>query len=83
MVIKVIGADSLINKLKAYQKSLEEKQHRLLNELFKIGVDVASVKFQTAQYDGDNDVAVNRQPEWVGDNKLFLTATGKTITFIE
>ena len=83
MVIKVIGADSLINKVKAYQKSLEEKQHRLLDELFKIGIDVASVKFQTAQYDGDNDVVVNRQPEWVGDNKLFLTATGKAITFIE
>lgn len=83
MVIKVTGADSLINKLKAYQKSLEEKQHRLLDELFKMGIDVASVKFQTAQYDGDNDVVVNRQPEWVGDNKLFLTATGKTITFIE
>lgn len=83
MVIKVIGVDSLVNKLKGYQTELAKKQHRLLEELSKIGVDVASVKFQTAQYDGDNDVVVNRQPEWVGDNKLFLTATGKAITFIE
>ena len=83
MEIKVTGLDSLINKLKAYQKSLEEKQHRLLKELVKVGIDVASAKFQTAQYDGDNDVIVNRQPEWVGDNKLFLTATGNAITFIE
>lgn len=83
MEIRVKGLDSLINKLKTYQKSLEEKQHRLLEELVKIGIDVASAKFQTAQYDGDNDVIVNKQPEWVGDNKLFLTATGSSITFIE
>lgn len=83
MEIQVTGLDRLINKLKAYQKSLEEKQHRLLEELVRVGIDVASAKFQTAQYDGDNDVIVNRQPEWVGDNKLFLTATGNAITFIE
>lgn len=83
MEIKVSGLDSLINKLKSYQKTLEEKQHRFLEELAKIGIDLASAKFQTAQYDGDNDVIVNRQPEWAGDNKLFLTATGNSITFIE
>lgn len=83
MEIKVKGLDGLIKKLKAYQKSLEEKQHRLLEELVKVGIDVASVKFQTAQYDGDNDVIVNRQPEWVEDNKLFLTARGNAVTFIE
>ena len=83
MEIKVTGVERLINKLRTYQKSLEEKQHRLLEGLVKLGIDVASVKFQTAQYDGENDVIVNRQPEWVGDNKLFLTATGNAVTFIE
>lgn len=83
MKIRVTGLDSLIKKLKAYQKSLAEKQHCFLEELVKVGIDVASVKFQTAQYDGDNDVVVNGHPEWIGDNKLFLTATGKAITFIE
>ena len=83
MEMRIKGLNSLINKSKAYQKSLEEKQHRLLEELVKVGIDVASARFQTAQYDGDNDVIVNKQPEWVGDNKLFLTATGSSITFIE
>lgn len=83
MEIKVTGVERLINKLRTYQKSLEEKQHRLLEGLVKLGIDVASVKFQTAQYDGENDVIVNRQPEWVGDNKLFLTATGNAVTFVE
>lgn len=83
MEIKVTGLDSLISNLKTYQKSLEEKQHRLLEELVKTGIDVASAKFQTAQYDGDFDVVVNRQPEWEGDNKLFLTAIGNSVTFVE
>lgn len=83
MEIKVRGLDRLISRLEAYQKSLEEKQHTLLRELTMVGIDVAEAKFQTAQYDGDNDVIVNKQPEWVGDNKLFLTATGNSITFIE
>ncbi len=83
MEIKVRGLNRLISRLEAYQKSLEEKQHTLLRELTMVGIDVAEAKFQTAQYDGDNDVVVNRQPEWVGNNKLFLTATGNAVTFIE
>ncbi len=83
MQVKVTGARRLISKLKAYQKDLDEKQHRLLEELAKIGIDTASVRFETAQYDGENDVVVNRQPEWAGENRLFLTATGKSVTFIE
>ena len=83
MEIRAKGIDSLIGKLKAYRKSLEDKQHRLLEELAKIGIDVADARFQSAQYDGESDVVVNGVPEWVGDNKLFITATGHSITFIE
>lgn len=83
MRIRVSGIDDLIGRLKAYRKALEDKQHRLLEELAKIGIDVATVKFQSAQYDGENDVVVNGVPEWVGDNKLFITATGQSVTFIE
>jgi hypothetical protein len=83
MEIRVTGVDRIIAKLKAYQKSLEDKQHRLLEELAKVGIDVAAARFSTAQYDGDNDVVVNGTPEWVGDNKLFITATGQSVTFIE
>lgn len=83
MEIKVSGIDRLINKLKAYQKTFDDKQKQLLEKLAKIGIDIASAKFQTAQYDGENDVVVSNTPEWVGDNKLFLTATGNAVTFIE
>lgn len=83
MEIKVSGIDNLINKLKAYQKTFDDRQKQLLEELAKIGIDTASAKFQTAQYDGENDVVVSNTPEWVGDNKLFLIATGNAVTFIE
>lgn len=83
MQIRVSGLDSLIGKLKTYQQSLAEKQRCLLEELAKIGIDISSARFSTAQYDGDNDVTVDQQPEWMGDNRLFLTATGSAVTFIE
>lgn len=83
MQIKVTGIDSLINKLKSYAKSIDEKQHRFIEELSRIGIDVAAAEFQTAQYDGYNDVVVGSVPEWVGDNKLFISATGNAVTFIE
>lgn len=83
MEISVTGVDKLIDKLKAYRNSLEDKQHRLLEKLAEIGIDVASVRFESAQYDGDNDVVVNKSPEWVEDNRLFITATGHSVTFIE
>lgn len=83
MEIKVVGINKVIGKLRAYQKSLEDKQKRLLKELADVGIDVADVQFKEAQYDGENDTIVNGAPEWMGDNKLFITATGQSITFIE
>lgn len=83
MDIKVTGLDRLIRKIEARRDSLAVKQHELLERLSLIGIDIASAKFQTAQYDGENDVAVSRTPEWVDENKLFLTATGNAVTFIE
>ena len=83
MEIKVTGIDSLVKKLRAYQKTIEDKLHDLLGELAKLGIDIADAEFKTAQYDGDNDVIVNNVPEWLNDNQLFISASGQSITFIE
>lgn len=83
MQIKVSGLDSLMKKLKAYRDSLEAKQQRLLEELAAIGIDVADAEFKVAQYDGYNDVVVNKDPVWIGDNQLVISASGQAITFIE
>ena len=83
MKIQVTGADRLIKRLEAYKKSIEDKQHELLDELAKIGINTADAKFKTAQYDGDNDVVVNSVPVWISDNQLAISASGQSITFIE
>lgn len=83
MKVQVTGEDRLISKLNAYKKSLKEKQRKFLSTLAEIGIDTATVKFGSAQYDGENDVEVEQSPRWSGDNKLIISATGKTITFIE
>ena len=83
MKIRVTGVDRIIRKLRRYQQGLEEKQRKFLEELAKIGIDTAAVKFSEAIYDGENDVAVGRTPEWIGENRLLITASGRPITFIE
>ena len=81
--IKVKGTERLTRKLQAYQKSLEKKMYRLMEELAKLGIDIAEVRFQKAQYDGDNDVIVAHTPEWVNESKLAIVASGSAVTFIE
>lgn len=81
--VSVSGADRFISRLKSYQKSLKNKQKKLLERLAEIGIDVASAKFSTAQYDGENDVIVGKVPQWSGEDKLIISATGNSITFIE
>ena len=83
MHIKISGLDHAVKQLKSYKHTLTDKQQLLMSRLAEIGIDVADVKFRTAQYDGDNDVVVNKSPEWDGENKLVITASGKSVTFIE
>ena len=76
------NVDTVITQLRQYRNNLNEKIHTMLERLAEIGVDTAAVKFQTAQYDGDNDVVVN-EPEWLSDTQLLISATGSSVTFIE
>ena len=71
-----------IKQIEKYEKSLQKKQKIFLEKLAEVGVDVAKAKFQTAQYDGDNDVVLS-EPAWLGDNRLVISATGKSVMFIE
>jgi hypothetical protein len=71
-----------IKQIEEYEKSLQKKQKIFLEKLAEIGVDVAKAKFQSAQYDGDNDVVLS-EPAWLGDNRLVISATGKSVMFIE
>ena len=81
--MKVItrGIDAVIKRLSGTENGITAKIHRLIDELAKIGVETASVRFANAQYDGTNDVSVST--EWDGDNRCVIHADGHAVAFIE
>jgi len=83
MRIRFTGLSETIQHLEEYQKRIEDKQHTLLEKLAEIGIDTATVRFSQAQYDGVKDVDVPKDPEWVSDNTLQISAVGSTVSFIE
>lgn len=84
MQIRVSGLEETISRLKKYRDTLDAKQHKLLERLAEIGINTATLKFKSAQYDGKkDDVEVDPAPEWIGENRLLITARGKAVTFIE
>lgn len=78
----ITGCDSVIAALEKYRDKLDTRKETFLRRLAEIGIEVASVKFANAQYDGINDVEVPRDPQWDGD-KLIISATGQAVAFIE
>lgn len=83
MQITVTGIDSVIRKLNALPKTIEEKNRIFMERLAQIGIERATLKFKTATYDGENDVKVDPTPHWEGDNTLIIRASGSAILFIE
>ena len=75
---KSIG--QVIKELKAYRDSLEDRKQQLLEELAKIGVREASVRFTTAMYDGVNDSEVTLETI---ENGYRIVAEGEAVAFIE
>jgi hypothetical protein len=75
--------DKAIAELEMYEKELKRKTRTLMERLAEIGIKESEVRFKRAIYDGTNDVRVNDSPVWIDDYKLAITATGKSITFIE
>ena len=83
MQITVKGIGGIVARVKAYQNRLEDKTHKFLEELAKIGIDTAEIKFKSAIYDGVNDVFVDKSPRWEGENTLYIVAEGNAVAFIE
>jgi hypothetical protein len=80
MGLSASSIDDAIKELKAFRDSLERKKDRLLEELAKIGVREASVRFTTAMYDGNNDSHVTLEPNIKG---YAIVARGHAVAFIE
>lgn len=75
------GIDHAIQELENYRTWLIERTKVLLEALAAEGVSIASVRFQQAIYDGDNDVTCSIEER--GKNKVAVVATGKATLFIE
>ena len=69
-----------IKQLEQYEKDFKAKETEFIRRLTEIGVSVASVGFETADYDGVNDVLVTSTQ--LG-NRAAVIAYGETVGFIE
>lgn len=80
MGLNTRSIENAIKELKAYRDSIDAKKYRLLEELTKIGLREASIRFTTAMYDGVNDSSVRAELTHFGYR---IVAEGKAVAFIE
>ena len=66
--------------MNAYKKKVLDKCNELVRRLSEIGLQVASARFETAMYDGKNDVSVSVQET---ANGVKIVAAGQAVCFIE
>ena len=80
MDLSVASINNAIKELKAFRNSLKKKQDKLLEELAKIGLEEATVRFTGAMYDGitDTDIDVKSIA-----NGYAIVASGEDVFFIE
>lgn len=86
MKIKVRLSDAGLRdaerQIQEYKTALNKKAQEFARALAQKGIDVATVRFANAQYAGDNDVTVERDPVQT-PNGFAIVAHGKAVTFIE
>ena len=69
-----------IRQLEQFKKMVNTKGMEFARRLAESGVDVASIRFSVAEYDGENDVKVYATETDTGMNVI---ANGKAVCFIE
>lgn len=75
------SVDAAIRALKEYKRNmLETKCNEFVRRLADAGREIASMRFEMAEYDGTNDVSVYISGD--GDS-LKVIASGKAVCFIE
>ena len=75
------GVAKAIKELKDYKRWLEEKTRQFVKELGNEGIEIMSVKFGHAVYDGTNDVYCKMEER--DENKIAVMAIGNATLFIE
>lgn len=73
--------DHAIRELQNYKKWILEKTQEFLKALGEEGVQISSVKFSEAEYDGTNDVSCSVEER--DSTKVAVVAIGNAALFIE
>lgn len=79
--LSIPAYDSLIRKIEDLGNWQSDRAIVFANRLAQEGMEIASVKFSQAVYDGTNDVSVTVEPR--GNNIRAVVATGGATLFIE
>lgn len=79
--LSIPAYDSLIRKIEDLGNWQSDRAIVFADRLAQEGMEIASVKFSQAVYDGTNDVSVTVEPR--GNNVRAVVATGRATLFIE
>lgn len=79
--LSIPAYDSLIRKIEDLGNWQSDRAIVFADRLAQEGMEIASIKFSQAIYDGTNDVFVTVEPR--GNNVRAVVATGGAILFIE
>lgn len=79
--LSIPAYDSLIQKIEDLGNWQSDRAIVFADRLAQEGMEIASVKFSQAVYDGTNDVSVTVEPR--GNNVRAVVATGGATLFIE
>ena len=72
--------DKAIAQIKAYERQFDAQVTEFVKRLATLGLTVAKVGFDTADYDGENDVVVRMEQS---GTTATIIASGETVGFIE
>ena len=72
------GIERLIRETENRKNRLQERTAVFLDRVAQEGMEIASIKFSQAVYDGTNDVSVTVEPR--GNNVRAVVATGGATT---
>lgn len=79
--LSIPAYDSLIRKVEDLGNWQSDRAIVFADRLAQEGMEIASIKFSQAVYDGTNDVSVTVEPR--GNNVRAVVATGRATLFIE
>lgn len=79
--LSTAGIQRMIDVVDDYRTWLEDRANALLRELSSMGYDIASAKFESAVYDGTNDVKVKIEER--DGRTAAVVAVGASVLFIE